>query len=151
MRELVLPIAANVVLGMLLLVLLYWKRTGDKVRLSGADDAVNIFRIHFPDAIGAATVAADGRGALIDLQQGAGIGLLHRQGRRWNARVLAPGAVSSVRTGGAEVIDLRFVDFAWPRARIRIAGAEARTAWLGRLESLAAQGSSRHRPDLHHA
>jgi hypothetical protein len=107
--------------------------------------------LNFPDSLGAVTVAADRRGALIDLQGGAGIGLLQRQGRRWNARVLAPGEISSARLDSDGAINLHFADFGWPRACIRIADADARAMWLARLHSLTAQVSSHHHSDLRHA
>jgi|SRR5271165_7538032 len=100
---------------------------------------------------GAATVAADRRGALIDLQRGGDLGILVRHGRRWNARVLAPGDVSSVQLEDEDLICLRLADFAWPRARIRIPDAEARAKWLARLNALTSPDSSRHHPDLRHA
>lgn len=151
MSELVISILVNVVLGIVLLALLYRKRASDTARLAGADEAMNIFGLHFPDALGCATVAADQRGALIDLHGGAGVGLLLRQGRRWNARLLAPGDVAAVELDQEAAVNLRFVDFGWPRARIRIADADACAMWLARLESLTAQSSSRHRADPRHA
>jgi hypothetical protein len=150
MKEMAFSIAINVVLGILLLALLYRKRTADHVRLSGPSQAMDLFRSYYPDVVGAATVADDRRGALIDLQRGAGIGLLQRQGRRWNARVLAAGEVSSVQVTAGHAVEVRFPDFAWPRASIRIADPEVRALWVGRLDSLTPKGS-RHPPDLRHA
>ncbi|MGO9512905.1 MAG: hypothetical protein ACLP2F_04580 [Steroidobacteraceae bacterium] len=150
MTELAISIAVNIVLGVVLLALLYWKRTGDAVRLAGAGEAMDLFAMHFPGAVGEATVAADHRSALIDLQRGSGVGLLQRQGRRWNARTLAPGEVSSVEADSDGTIELRFADFGWPRAQLRIADANARALWLERLNSLKEQRSSRH-PGLRHA
>ena len=141
MSELLIPIAVNLALGVILLALLYRQRTRDTVRLTLATEAMDIFRMHFPDALGAATLAADGRGALIDLQRG-GTGLLQRHGRRWNARLLAPGELSSVRRSGGDAIELKFADFGWPRARLCLADADARAMWLSRLTSLS---------DLRHA
>ena len=76
MSELLISIAVNLALGVILLALLYRKRTRDPVRLTLASEAMDIFRMHVPDALGAATLAADGRAALIDLQRG-GTGLVH--------------------------------------------------------------------------
>jgi hypothetical protein len=151
MTELALSIGVNLVLGIFLFALLYRKRAGDEVRLSGPSEAVDIFQQYFPDAVGTATVATDRRSALIDLQRGAGIGLLQRHGRRWNARVLAPGELSSVRVVGDDAVHIKFSDFGWPRACIHIADADARAKWLGRLNSLMAPASSRQRADLRHA
>lgn len=148
--ELVLSIAVNVVLGVLLLALLYSKRTIDNARLSGPDEAMALFRRHFPDAMGTAEVAADRRSALIDLKDGAHIGLLQRHGRRWNARVLVAREVSSVRLDRRGAITLALADFGWPRAHITIADADARARWLARLNSLTA-GTAPRNTDLHHA
>jgi hypothetical protein len=150
MKELALSIALNVVLGVILLALLYRKRTADDVRLNGPSEAMDLFRSYYPDAVGAATVADDRRGALIDLQRGAGIGLLQRQGRRWNARVLAPGEVAFVQVAADHTVQVRFADFAWPRASIRITDPEVRALWVGRLDSLTLEGSRQSR-DLRHA
>jgi hypothetical protein len=149
MRELLIPIAVNLALGLILLALLFRKRTSDTVRLTQATEAIDIFRMHFPDALGTATVAADGRGALIDLQRG-GTGLLQRHGRRWNARLLAPGELSSVQQS-ANAIELGFTDFGWPRARLCIADAGARAMWVARLKSLVSRDPSQPHSDPHHA
>jgi hypothetical protein len=150
MTELAISIGVNLVLGILLFALLYRKRAGDEVRVSGPSEAMDIFRQYFPDAIGTATVATDQRSALIDLQWGAGIGLLQRLGRRWNARVLTPGELASVRVVG-DAVHIKFADFAWPRACIHVAEADARAKWLGRLNSLTALAFSRQGADLRHA
>src|SRR5271165_3209586 len=50
MMELWMSIAVNVVLGIVLLALLYRKGRGENVRLSRADEAMNVFLMHFPDA-----------------------------------------------------------------------------------------------------
>lgn len=150
MSELLISIAVNLALGVILLALLYRKRTRDTVRLTLASEAMDIFRMHFPDALGAATLAADGRAALIDLQRG-GTGLVTRHGRRWNARLLAKGELVSVRRSGDDAIELKFADFGWPRARVCLADADTRTMWLSRLESLAPRNPSQPQSDLHHA
>jgi hypothetical protein len=134
MNELAISIAVNILLGLILLVLLVWKRVGDTARLADSAEAVAHYDRHFPGAVGNATLSDDACGALIDLQRG-GIGLLQRQGRRWNARQLRPGEVSSVELDG-EIIKLKFADFGWPRAQMRLADAGARAQWLGRLRSL---------------
>ena len=86
---------------------------------------------------------------MIDLQRG-GIGLLQRHGRRWNARLLAPGELSSVVLSG-DAIELGFADFGWPRARLRMADADVRAMWLSRLKSLAPRDPSKPHSDLRHA
>jgi|SRR5579872_1084907 len=149
--ELVLAIAVNVVLGILLLALLYWKHTNDDVRLSSAEQALEIFRQHFPDARGTATVSADRRCALIELQSGGSLGILERHGRRWNARMLVPNEFSSVRLDREGCLRLKFADFGWPRARFRASDPQARALWLARLSALTARAAGRHRADLGHA
>jgi hypothetical protein len=134
MNELAISIAVNILLGLILFVVLYWKRGADTARLAGADEAMRNFVQHCHDTVAQTTVADDQRGALFDLQQG-GIGLLQRHGRRWNARTLSSGEVSRVELDG-ETIKLKFADFGWPRAQIRIADSAARELWLDRLRSL---------------
>ncbi len=134
MNELVISIAVNILLGLILFAVLYWKNGADGARPAGIDEAMRDFVQHHPGAVAQTTVADDRRGALIDLQQG-GVGLVQRHGRRWNARTLSSGEVSRVELDGV-TINLRFADFGWPRAQIRIADAEARAQWLGRLRSL---------------
>jgi hypothetical protein len=135
MSELAISIAVNCMLGVILLALLIWKRTPDTVRLSEPDEAMEQFKRYFPEAVGAATVADDRRSALIDLKCGGAVGILQRQGRRWNALTLESGQLSSVELGRNEIIQLKFADFGWPRAQIRIADADARALWIGRLKA----------------
>jgi len=151
MMELVISIAVNVVLGALLLGLFVWKRNTDAIRLANPEEAMDVFRRYFPEAVGTATVAADRRAALIDLQPGGGIGLLQRVGRRWNARLLVPREFSAIALEADGTIKLQFADFGWPRARLRIADPEARAKWLVRLDSLTANAATRHPGNLHHA
>ncbi len=151
MSELLIAIITNLLLGLLLLSILYWKRAADDAALGGSAQAIELFRLHFPDAAGIAVVAADHRSALIDLERVEGVGLLQRRGRRWIARILAPGDVASVTLGDDGSLDLRLRDFGWPRARLHIADAAVRALWLGRLNVLTVQGASRHRRDPYHA
>jgi len=137
--ELAISIAANVLLGLLLLALLSWKGRRDGVRLSGADQGMELFRMHFPDAAGTATVAADRRSALVELQDGR-IGLLERRGRRWNARMLTRRELSRVELERDGAIQLSFLDFGWPRATFRAADEEAQAQWMARLTSLTPHG-----------
>lgn len=136
MNELAISIAVNVVLGLALFGILRWKRVGDTARLAGAPEAVEIFSQRFPAAACDATVAHDGRSALIDLDCHGCVGLLQRHGRRWNARTLGPGEVSSAELKEPAMINLKFADFGWPHAQIRIDDAETRARWLHRLQSL---------------
>jgi hypothetical protein len=136
MSELAISIAVNVVLGVALLAILRWRRVGDAVRLDGAPQASELFLQQFPGATGEATIANDGQSALISLDADGRVGLLQRHGRRWNARTLAPGEVSSAELKETAVIALKFADFGWPHAKIRIDDADARTRWLHRLQSL---------------
>jgi hypothetical protein len=127
-----LAIVINLVLGVVLLGLLAWRRHPDTETAASPEEAMTLFRRSFPDAVGDAAVATDGHGALIDLGPG-GFGLLLRNGRRWNARLVAPRELSSVRSTG-EIIELRFKDFAWPRARLRF-DAGSCAAWSARLKA----------------
>ena len=138
MAELAVSIAVNVLLGIVLAALLYRRRADDGGLLGGAGEALDVYRSRFPDTQGAATVSADRRAALIELPKDAGIGLVQRQGRRWNARLLAPGEVRSVKHSPPDALDVEFADFGWPRARIRIADPAARAAWMARLDARAA-------------
>jgi hypothetical protein len=149
--ELVISIAVNAVLGVVLLGLLYWKGTRDSVRLVGPDEAIAAFKRHYPDAQGSATLAADGRSALIDLHPEGGIGLLQRQGRRWNARVLLSREISAVRVGPDGALEIAFADFGWPRARIALADPQTRARWLARLNALTVQPPASPSRDLRHA
>jgi hypothetical protein len=152
MKELLFPIAANLVLGIILLALLLWRRRPDTVRLESEADALAEFQRHFPEAIGTATLSADGRAALIETATGPG--LLLRHARRWNARMLAAPELAAVRTLDDATLELRFADFGWPRARLRFADREALGSCRTRLESLvrsrtaAADGAA---SDLRHA
>ncbi len=133
--DLVIPIAANVVLGLMLLAIFAWLRARDPAGLASPDEALALFRQRFPGAGGTASVSADGRSALIALRQEPGVGLLHRNGRRWNARELLPDDLRAVRCLGDTIV-LTFADFGWARIRVRLANAEARELWFARLDAL---------------
>jgi len=148
MKELLFPIGANLVLGVILLALLVWKRRPDTVRLLSDADALAEFQRHFPEATGTATVSADGLAALIETATGPG--LLLRHARRWNARMLAAQDLADVRTPDDATLELRFADFGWPRARLRFSDRDAMSRCRARLETLV---RSRTAPatDLRHA
>jgi len=148
MKELLFPIGANLVLGVILLALLVWKRRPDTVRLLSDADALAEFQRHFPEATGTATVSADGLAALIETATGPG--LLLRHARRWNARMLAAQELADVRTPDDATLELRFADFGWPRARLRFSDRDAMSRCRARLETLV---RSRTAPatDLRHA
>jgi len=150
MSNLALAIAVNLLLGAVLLALLVRLRGRDAVRLVAAAEALAQLRIHYPDAAGAVTLAADGRGALIELGGGT-VGLLERRGGRWNARLLVAGDVAAVETDGENGLSLRFADFSWPRARLRLAGGDPLAFWTARLEALRGAVASRGGTDPHHA
>jgi hypothetical protein len=133
--ELAIAIAANVVLGCALLGLFAWNGGRDPPRLAGPEEALRIYREQFPDAEGAATVAAGGSAALIALRRGS-IGVLHRHGNRWNARELQAEDLGAVTLAREDTIALAFRDFGWPRARFRIADPQLRARWLSRLGAL---------------
>jgi hypothetical protein len=132
MNELAISIAVNCVLGVILWAVLRSNRGGEPQGLVGAADAMQKFNEHFPDALGTAALAEDRCSALLELQRGE-IGLLQRHGRRWNARLLAPRDISSVRLTEDGTLHLKFADFAWPQARIRFADPATRALWSDRL------------------
>jgi hypothetical protein len=101
-----------------------------------------LFRSHFPEATGTATLSADRRGALIALLDSAGIGLLQSHGQRWNARTLQPGDVANVRMSDDNTLRIELTDYAGPRASLVLANADERAAWLVRLQALTKQASS---------
>jgi hypothetical protein len=151
--ELAIALAANVALGLVLLALFKWRRPRDTARLAGPTQALIIFQQQVPDAAGTATVAADGLTALValDKDNGSGVGLLHRHGRRWNARELLAEDIGSVTLTHGDAITLSLADFGWPRMRVRIEDPQTRAAWLARLSALAAQRSAQHSMVTHHA
>jgi hypothetical protein len=133
MKELLLSIGVNLVLGVVLFGLLLWKRRPDTVRLLGEADALAQFQRHYPEAAGTAIVSADGLGALIETATGPGLLVAHA--RRWNARMLVAPELAAARLDGA-ILELRFADFGWPRARLRFADPEVATRCHARLEML---------------
>jgi hypothetical protein len=143
-----LAIVINLVLGVVLLALLALRLRPDTMTVVTPEDAMMLFQRSFPDAVGRATLASDGRGALIDLDPG-GLGLLVRGGRRWNARYLAVGDLASVQSMG-EIIEFRFRDFAWPRAQLRFDDSITRASWNSRLEGLLRQAQGSSREDMRH-
>ena len=145
-----LAIVLNVVLGVVMLGLLWWRRSPDAATLASPEEALAQFRRHFPEATGRATLASDARGALLELEPGE-VGLLLRDGRRWNARLLVPREVSRVRVIGENRIEIRFTDFAWPRAQLRIDDSGLRAAWVERLEGSLLKPKAGPRSDLRHA
>ena len=138
MPELLIAIGVNVLVGALAALLLYISRNARRqaARLSDPTAAMDLFRRQFPDATGTATLTADGRNALIDLGEGAGIGLLQSHGQRWNARILRTGDVTSLATTGYSALELRLADYANPRAALLFPSAEVQFLWLERLRSL---------------
>jgi hypothetical protein len=126
-----LAIVINLGLGALLLGLLALRPRRDTAIAATPEQALELFRRSFPDALGRATLASDGRGALIELASG-GNGLLVRNGRRWNARLLAASDLVAVRSTD-DRIELRFKDFAWPKAALRFEDAGVRAAWSARI------------------
>jgi hypothetical protein len=138
MPELLIAIGVNVLIGALTALIIYFSRSSPKqgARLADARMALDLFRRQFPDATGTATLTADGRNALIDLGEGAGVGLLQAHGQRWNARILHPGDVASLATSGYSTLELRLTDYANPRASLLLPSTDAQFLWLGRLRSL---------------
>jgi len=138
MPELLIAIGVNVLIGALTALIIYLSRNSSKhaARLADARVAMHLFRRRFPDANGTATVTADGRNALIDLGEGAGVGLLQAHGQRWNARILHAGDVASLTASGYSTLELRLTDYANPRASLLLPDTDAQFLWLGRLRNL---------------
>ncbi len=134
--ELAIAIAANILLGLILLGSFALLGRQDAAVLEGPEQALRVYTDLFPDASGAAMVCDDKTSALIALHHRTGVGLVHRHGRRWNARELQPKDVASVGLVGDDTIRLSLTDFGWPRAHIRIQDRTARTIWLARLDAL---------------
>jgi len=151
MAELILAVGVNAVLGALLWAILLWKAPRDKFELGGPEGAMREFRAVFPEATGTASVSDDNRTALIDLQLDDQIGLLQRQGRRWNARILFPYDISSVRPDPNGALEITLSDFGWPRASIVFSDTGIRAIWLTRLTSLTALSTSRTSPEVRNA
>jgi len=153
MRELLIAIGFNAVVGVLAALLIYFYRTrrrGD-ASLADADAALGLFRSHFPEITGTATLTADGRNALIDLPDGTGLGLLQGHGHRWNAHWLKPGDVASVRVSEDRKLLVRFVDYGSPRASLVFRDANERDNWLARLQALTPGAAATRRGDISHA
>ena len=150
MNALVISIGSNVVLGIVLLAVLYRRRGPDEARLADPDEALLHYRAFDPAARGSATLASDGRAALIELY-GGGLGLVERRGRRWAARSLDAGELIGLDASTEGEMTLRFADFGWPRAQLRVAEPEVRGHWLDRLEALRAVAGSRVRREVHDA
>ncbi|MFZ0500697.1 MAG: hypothetical protein WAU49_05925 [Steroidobacteraceae bacterium] len=151
MSELAISIAANVALGLVLLALLFWQRAAPGVRLRDASEAIHLFRELLPEAEGTATLASDGRTALIELVHGYGIGVLQLQGKRWVARLLVPQDLASVRPTSDGALLVRLADFAWPRILVRFADESSCSQWMQRLQALRAASSPSTRAELRHA
>jgi hypothetical protein len=104
-----------------------------------------------PETAGTVTLTTDRRNALIELPDGAGVGLLQGHGQRWNARILQPGDIASVRVSEVATLQLKFADYAGPRASLVLADADERAVWLARLQSLTQRVPTARRPDPSHA
>jgi hypothetical protein len=138
MPELLIAIGVNVLVGALTVLILFLSRRSRKqaARLADAAVAMDLFRRQFPEATGTAIVTADGRNALIDLGEGAGVGLLQAHGQRWNARILRAGDVASLAPCGHSTLELRLTDYANPRASLLLPSTDAQFLWLARLRDL---------------
>ena len=150
MNALAISIGSNVVLGVVLLGLLYRRRGPDDARLDGPDEALIHYRAFDPAAEGSATLASDGRAALVELDDGS-LGLVERRGRRWAARALDPSELAGFDANEGGVLTLRFADFGWPRAQVRLTDLETRRHWLDRLGALRAGAGVNVRPEVPNA
>ena len=137
MNTLAISIGSNVALGIVLLAVLYRRRGPDEARLADPVEALRHYRSADPAAQGRALLASDGRAALLELDDGR-LGLVERRGRRWAARELQAAEIVGIAAADDGVITLRFADFGWPRARVRIEDPALRRRWLDRLEALRA-------------
>jgi hypothetical protein len=150
--ELAIAIAANAVLGAVLLGLFLWRGTADTVRLAGPAEARRLFHAHFPDAVvDTATLGSDARAALIALRHDPAIGLIQRHGRRWNVRALQAEDLRSVTLESGATLRLHLADFAWPRVDVRLEDAAALAQWQARLAGLAVLRETRRRLVTPHA
>ena len=138
MPELLIAIGVNVLVGAVTVLILFLSRRSRKqaARLADAAVAMDLFRRQFPEATGTAIVTADGHNALIDLGEGAGVGLLQAHGQRWNAHILRAGDVASLAPSGHSTLELRLTDYANPRASLLLPSTEAQFLWLARLRNL---------------
>jgi hypothetical protein len=129
---LTISIVANIVLGFVLFGLLYRKRWSDSEGLTRPEQALARYRIRYPTASGHASLAADGRAALLELSDGT-VGLIERCGRRWSVRLLEPREILGVDRAGDGAIVIRFADFGWPRARVQLSDPDTCRRWIERL------------------
>ena len=144
MLELLIAIGFNVFIAALTAFLIYfvWTRKRSDASLADASAAMGLFRDHLPEmadipeTAGPVTLTTDRRNALIELPNGAGVGLLQGHGQRWNARILQPGDVASVHVSEDATLQLKFADYSGPRASLVLADADERAVWLSRLQSL---------------
>lgn len=144
--ELAIAIAANVLLGILLLALFRWRGTSDGVRLAGSEQARDLFRAHYPDAvIETTTLGTDARAALLALRHQPAIGLIQRHGRRWNVRALQAEDLRSAALVRGDTLRVELADFAWPRLDLRLEDADLRARWQARFAELAALREARRR------
>lgn len=153
MLELSIAIGANLLVGALaaLLILRSGNRRAQMPCLADPGAALELFRDRFPECSGVATITADGRNALIELREGCGVGLLQGHGLRWNARLLKPGDLTSVRACADSGLRLKFADYGGPRASLCLAHPQERSAWLARLQVLAGSARRNREGSLRHA
>jgi hypothetical protein len=159
MLELLIAIGFNVFVAALtaLLIYLVWTRKRRDASLADASAAMGLFRDHLPEmadipeTAGTVTLTTDRRNALIELPEGAGVGLLQGHGRRWNARILHAGDVASVRVSEDATLQLKFSDYSGPRASLVLADADERAVWLARLQLLTQPAPAARGADPSHA
>ena len=159
MLELLIAIGFNVFVAALTALLIYfvWTRKRSDPSLADPGTAMDLFRDHFPDragdpeAAGTVTLTTDRRNALIELPGGVSVGLLQGHGQRWNARILQPGDVASVRVSEDATLQLKFADYSGPRASLVLADADERAVWLARLQSLTQRVPAARGADPSHA
>lgn len=135
MDALTVSIAANIVLGLVLLGVLYSRRGSDSDRLTGPEQALARYRVRYLTASGRVSLAADGRAALLELTDGS-VGLVERCGRRWSVRVLEPREIVGVDRASDGAITLRLADFGWPRARVQLSDPDICRSWMERLGAM---------------
>ena len=121
-------IVGGVVVALAIIHLLGWSAPAE---IADVEAAGTRFRLDHPDACPASGwVAADGRSALLELDEG--VGLVVVLGDRTVVRRLGRGSLASVRTDPTHT-HLRLRDPAFPRARLALPASDERDAWLRRL------------------
>ncbi len=141
--QLLLPIAAPLVIG--LLVFVWWRARGLRnAAIKSGDTAAARIKANYPDFIAEETlVAADGHTALLHGGKAGTLGLVSSMGDRSLTRRLAPGEVKAAaieEDNGEPVLAMTLDDFACPKVRLPLPDRAAGEKWLERARALGAEG-----------